>query len=401
MPRDASKTAMRALAVGALVLFVGGGARFVISLALKPIEADLSGGRALVGSAVFAFQIISAMAMMYGGRLADRHDIRAVLGAGIAIAAAGLLGTALVTSPLQLWIVYGVVFALGNGIASLIPVGIMIARVFPTRIGMANSIVQTGMGLGQLVILAALSGAVIDIGWRRIYLWLAAVQISLLAFVYFGIAREAAQPRQSARQDAVAGLSLAEGVRTGRFWMLATVYALCGLEDFFVTTHIVAFAQDYGANAFFAGNLLAAMGLTTLIGVLAAGWASDRFGPVVPMLAAFVLRVALFAAVLIDKSTVTVSLFALLFGATFLVTAPLCVVFCREAFGMRNLGLFTGLITMIHHIAGGLGAWAGAVWFDSVGNYQVILAVMLASSLVAAGLAMGMRSNRTEIERGV
>ncbi len=385
---------MLALAVGALVLFVGGGARFVISLALKPIEADLTGGRSLVGSAVFAFQIVSAMAMVYAGRLADRYDIRAVLGAGIAIAAAGLAGTAIVSTPLQLWVVYGVVFALGNGIASLIPIGIMIARVFPARIGMANSIVQTGMGLGQLVMLASLSGAVIEIGWRRIYLWLALIQIVMLAFVAFGIARTAAQPRQRSRDTAADGLSLAEGIRTRRFWLLATVYALCGLEDFFVTTHIVAFAQDYGANAVFAGNLLAAMGLTTLLGVLAAGWASDRYGPVVPMLAAFLLRVVLFAAVMLDKSTVTVALFALLFGSTFLVTAPLCVVFCRSAFGMRNLGLFTGLITMIHHIAGGLGAWAGAVWFDSVGNYQVILATMLVSSLVAAGLSIGMREQR-------
>lgn len=392
MQRDAFKTAYLALAVGALVLFVGGGARFAISLTLKPIDAEFAGGRSLVGSAVFVFQFVSAVAMVYAGRLADRHDARLVLGVGVLIGAIGLAGMAFVGSPLQILVLYGVVFGLGSGIASLIPVGIMATRAFPDHIGIANAVMLAGMGLGQLVMLAALSGLVTSSGWRQVYIVLALAHAVLLPLLLIGRRTAVignASPRASAES---AGMSLAEGARTGRFWMLVLLYALCGLEDFFVTTHIVAFAQDYGANALFAGNLLAAMGLTMLLGVLVSGWASDRFGPVVPTLAAFLLRVVLFGAVLLDKSTPTVAVFALLFGSTFLVTAPLCVVFCREAFGVRNLGLFTGLVTMVHQIAGGLGAWVGAIWFDRVGDYQVMLAVMLASSLAAAALSIQLRS---------
>ncbi len=392
MQRDRQKIAILALAAGALVLFVGGGARFVISLTLKPIEAEFAGGRSLIGAAVFAFQVVSAVAMVYAGRLADRHDVRLVLGAGALIAAVGLAGTALVGSPVQLLLLYGVVFALGSGIASLIPVGVMATRAFPANVGMANSVALTGMGLGQLVVLAVLSGFVADTSWRQIYLVLAVVHVALLPLIFFGICRSIAVRPSGVRQlEAAPGLTVAEGLRTRRFWLLAAIYALCGLEDFFVTTHIVAFAQDHGANAVFAGNLLAAMGLMMLLGVLMSGWASDKAGPLVPTLAAFGLRVVLFAAVLMDKGTVTVALFALLFGATFLVTAPLCVVFCRDAFGARNLGLFTGIITMIHQVAGGLGAWAGAAWFDAAGNYDAVLAAMLVSSIAGVALSLGLR----------
>lgn len=392
MQRDTTKIATLALAAGALVLFVGGGARFVISLTLKPIEAEFAGGRSLIGAAVFAFQVVSAVAMVYAGRLADRHDVRLVLGAGALIAAAGLAGTALVGSPLQLLLLYGVVFALGSGIASLIPVGILATRAFPANVGTANAVALTGMGLGQLIVLAVLSGFVADTSWRQIYLVLAIVHLALLPLIIFGIGRAVAvRATASRQQDASLGLTFAEGVRTGRFWLLAAVYALCGLEDFFVTTHIVAFAQDHGANAVFAGSLLAAMGLMMLLGVLLSGWASDRAGPLVPTVAAFALRVILFAAVLVDKSTITVAAFALLFGATFLVTAPLCVVFCRDAFGARNLGLFTGIITMIHQVAGGLGAWVGAARFDAAGNYDAVLAAMLASSIAGVALSIGLR----------
>ena len=90
--------------------------------------------------------------------------------------------------------------------------------------------------------------------------------------------------------------------------------------------------QDRGVDAFLAGNLLALMGLTGLIGVIAAGAVSDRFGPVWPTALAFAARVVVFALVMVDQSPLSVAIFALVFGATFLVTAPLTVVCsCRRA----------------------------------------------------------------------
>ena len=74
-------------------------------------------------------------------------------------------------------------------------------------------------------------------------------------------------------------MSVVAALRTPKLWMLLAIYAICGLDDFFVATHVVAFAQDRGVDALFAGNLLALMGLTALLGVLATGVISDRFGP--------------------------------------------------------------------------------------------------------------------------
>ena len=141
--------------------------------------------------------------------------------------------------------------------------------------------------------------------------------------------------------------------RTRQFWLLLVIYAICGFDDFFVTTHVVAFAQDRGVDVFLAGNLLALMGLTGLIGVIAAGAFSDRSGPVWPTVLAFAARVAVFGLIMVDQSAVSVAVFALVFGATFLVTAPLTVVFVSESFGTRHLGALTGLITMVHQICGG------------------------------------------------
>ena len=39
-----------------------------------------------------------------------------------------------------------------------------------------------------------------------------------------------------------------------------------------------------------------------------------------------------------------------------------------ERFGIRNLGALTGLITMVHHVCGGIGAYVGARVFDASGR---------------------------------
>jgi Na+-translocating ferredoxin:NAD+ oxidoreductase RnfG subunit len=57
----------------------------------------------------------------------------------------------------------------------------------------------------------------------------------------------------------------------------------------------------------------------------------------------------------------------------------------RQAFGTTNLGAITGLIVMVHHMCGGLGAWIGAVMFDASGGYDGAFVVM-ASASVLAGL---------------
>ena len=102
-------------------------------------------------------------------------------------------------------------------------------------------------------------------------------------------------------------------------------------------------------------------------------------------------RVVVFGWIAVDQSHISIAVFALVFGATFLITAPLTVVFVRESFGTRNLGALTGLITMVHQIFGGAGAYAGAAIFDATGAYDAAFVLMLASAVVALALTAMLR----------
>ena len=376
-----------ALAVVAcfLVLLIGGGARFAIGLTFKPMVDEFGWSRGELGIAVGLYMVVSAFATFIAGRLADRFSPRALLIGGTVIGGAGIAAMSLVTQPWHALVLYGVVFAIGNGAASLVIVGVIVTRVYPGRAGLANAVAISGMSVGQLVMIALLAAVMVQIGWRAVFVWIGVAHLVLLPLL-IGIPGQGGAG--SARKDE---LPLRNAARSRQFWLLLAIYAICGLDDFFVTTHVAAFAQDRGLSPLIAGNLLALMGLTGLAGVIASGLASDRLGPVWPTAAAFAARVAVFAWIAIDQSPVSIAVFALVFGATFLVTAPLTVLFVRESFGTRNLGALAGFITMTHQIFGGLGAYAGAAIFDATGGYDAAFVVVLACTAVALALTLMLR----------
>jgi len=381
------------LVAGFLVLFVSGGARFAIGLTLRPMVEEFAWGRSELGSAVALFQIVSAVCMFVSGRLSDRMSLRLVLGSGIAVSAVGIGLMSLLSAPWHALVLYGVVFAIGNGAASATPVGVMVTRAFPGRTGLANSIVMSGMSVGQLLMIAVLAAVLVEIGWRPVFVWLGFAHLFLLFVVLAAIpGRKHAIARNAVAPDD--GMGPRAAARTRQFWLLLIIYAICGFNDFFVSTHVVAFAQDRGIDIFLAGNLLALMGLTGLLGVLATGIWSDRSGPVWPTLATFAARVAVFGLIAVDQSPFSVAIFALVFGATFLITAPVTVLFVRESFGTRHLGALSGLITMVHHICGGFGAYLGATIFDATGGYDLAFVLMLASSVVGFVLTLALRRPR-------
>jgi predicted MFS family arabinose efflux permease len=376
-------------AAGFLILFVGGGARYAIGLTFKPIVTELGWDRGALGLAVGAYLIVSAFATYLAGYLADRMSPRLLLSIGVGVSALGIGLMSGVTAPWQALAAYGVVFAIGSGLASLTPVGVIVTHAFPARTGFINAAVISGTSGGQLVMIAALAALLVTIGWRAVFVWLAAAHILLVPLLVLALPHRPSRPAPGSPRP---GLDVGQAVRTRRFWMLLAIYAICGLDDFFVATHVVAFAQDRGVDTLVAGNLLALMGLTGMVGLLLTGLLSDRAGPAWTAALSFAARVVVFALIAVDQSPFSIAVFALVFGATFLVTAPLVVLFVRDHFGMAHLGALTGLITMVHQIFAGIGAYGGALVFDATGSYDAAFVLLLAASGAALVLSLMMRN---------
>ena len=375
------------LATGFVLLLYNGGSRFTMGLMLRPMADDLSWSRATLSLTVTLFMVVSAVVLPVVGRLVDRYRIRTVLLASVLLSSASVALMSAIQTPVQAVVLYGVLFALATAGTSIAPIGVMISRWFPKRLGLANSIAISGMGAGQLVIILLLTTQLESIGWRGAFLVLAGlgllliVPLTLLSIPEPGLPG-AGMPNASLG-SAKSELKPSDLLRDSKLWYLLVIYAMCGFQDFFVATHVVAFARDQGMGAVVSGNLFALMGLVGVAGVLMTGFVSDRFGPMLPTLICFAIRIVLFGLVTLTTSVVAIIGFALVYGFTFWITAPLTIVFVRKYFGTAHLGMLTGIVAMVHHGAGGLGAYAGGIIYDVFGSYQVIFQIMLIVSFAA------------------
>ncbi len=385
------------LAAGFTVLFFSGGSRFAFGLMLRPMSEELDVSRSTLSLAVAMFMVVSALAMPFVGRLVDRWSLRGTIAVAALTGAAGLALMGQVQAPWQVFPVYGIIYALGNSGASIAPVVVMVSQWFVNRRGVATSIAVSGNAIGQLVIVAALASALTAIGWQNSYTILAAANAVILLPLALLVIRKppSDSPSETAiqgtREPAAPPLTLRQALTSRQYLLLVAIYAVCGFQDFFVVTHIVAFAQDQGVGSVLAGNLLAWMGVMGLLGILIAGVMADAFGAARPTAICFLLRIAAFALILPWQSTPMILVFGLLYGFTFLITAPLTVVFLGNIYGPTRLGTLTGTVSMVHQIAGGLGALAGGWIYDLTGNYNPAFILMLALSLIATALTLTIR----------
>ena len=385
------------LAAGFVILFFSGGSRFAFGLMLKPMSEDLDVSRSTLSLAVTMFMVVSALAMPFVGRLVDRWSLRGTIAVGAVIAAAGLALMGQVHYSWQVFLVYGVVYALGNSGTSIAPVVVMVSQWFVERRGVATSTAVSGNAIGQLVIVAALASALAAIGWRTSFIALAVVNFAVLVPLTLLIVRpgppagSAAAPSDSDGEPAPQPLTFRQALTSRPFLLLVGIYSVCGFQDFFVATHIVAFAQDQGVGDVLAGNLLAWMGVMGLLGVFVAGIMADALGASRPTVLCFVMRIGIFALIIPFQNTPVILIFGLLYGFTFLITAPLTVVFLGNIYGPHRLGTLTGTVSMIHQITGGLGALAGGWIYDTTGDYNAAFVLMLALSIAATVLTLAVR----------
>ena len=164
-----------------------------------------------------------------------------------------------------------------------------------------------------------------------------------------------------------------------------------------MTTHLIPMVTDFGIPAVTASNMLAWFGLLSLAGILVAGPASDLIGDKIPIALTFLLRVFAFLLVIAYQNLASFYVFALVFGFSFLVTAPLTPTLVGRLYGFSHVGILSGFITTVHHLGGGIAAWGGGVLYDMTGSYQTVLVISAILAAIAAVSTMLFRQRRETI----
>ena len=400
------------LAAAFLILFLSSGARFTIGIAFKPLIAEFGWSRSAVSLAVFLNMAFFSLSVIAAGKWYDRFGPKWLIVFSTILVSSGYMLIALTQTLWHFLVLYGVVAGIGLGGTTVPIFAALMSKWFEKRRGLTISLALSGNCLGQFALIPLFTTLISDYGWRASHFWIGLMMLVLnlgltflvirgdpedLGVVPYGRKEDSASPFSHGDTETsppMRDMGLREAMGTSSFWLFVLFMFVCGSGDFLVTTHLIPMVTDYGIPAPTASNMLAWFGLLSLAGILVAGPASDLIGDKIPIALTFLLRVLAFLLVLKVQSMVSFYVFALLFGFTFLVTAPLTPTLVGRLYGFSHVGVLSGFITTIHHLGGGVAAWGGGVLFDLTGSYQTVLIISAVMAAIAAVSAMLIRQKR-------
>jgi MFS family permease len=381
------------LAAGTMAVFSALGlARFGYSVVLPAMQTGLGMDNAQAGALASANLAGYLVMALLGGALAAHWGARAVIVAGLAVAAIGmyLTGSVAGVSGAAFW---RAVTGIGSGAANVAVMGMWAAWFPPSRRGLAAGIAVTGSSLsfitlGPLVpFLFARGGAE---GWRQCWQLFGGASL-FIAFICLLIirSRPAAQPVDlsspyggSAVPSAQRPGSWHDVFRSRAAWHLGMVYVAFGFSyiifmTFFVKHLMVAGGYSKAA----AGNLFMSMGWANLACSFFWGGLSDRIGRKWAMMLVYLVHAAAFTLFALAATPAAFTAAALLYGSTAFSILAIMAAACGDLFGQRLAPAALGFVTLLFGIGQALGPSVAGLMADASGSFT-------SAFLLAAGVAL-------------
>jgi predicted MFS family arabinose efflux permease len=214
--------------------------------------------------------------------------------------------------------------------------------------------------------------------WRSAF-WLLALGCFALIPIAWLMLRGPVGPRAVQSVDAAAherrasvtgnlGLVLRSPVFHAIFWS----YAICGFTTSgVIETHLMPYAAICGFGPVPSATAYGVLSGLNLVGMIAAGWLSDRVHRPLLLTVIYAVRAVSFLLLMfVADDYPRLVVFAVLFGLFDYSTVPVTASYIASRLGVKVLGLSMGLLSAGHSIGGAAGAWAGGAFFDRSGNYE-------------------------------
>ncbi len=320
-----------------------------------------------------------------GGMLSDRFGPRIVCCAGMVCIALGLAGSSVATSMTAIYAAWGV--GIGVGIALVYTPAIACVQPwFTQRRGLAAGIASAGIGAGTVLVPLLAAAAIGEWQWRGA---MRAVAVGALV-AGIGAAwwlRRAPLPAASPGNARAAGDSLAEALRSRRFWWLYLMTMLAAPGMFIPFAHVSASARDLGIDEAHAVGLVGLIGVGSLVGRFAIGALADRLGRQRTLTLALLSMGLTYLLWLAAGSYTALAVFALWLGLSYGGIVSLLPAICMDLFGARAVASILGTLYSAAALGNLLGPVAAGAVFDRAGSYAPVMwacVVLCALSALAA-----------------
>lgn len=392
------------LAVMFSATLAGVGVRAAPGVMIVPLEHAFGWNVATISGAVSVNIILMGAAGPFLTGLIEYAGLkRTIIGCMLTLFAGAALSN-FMTSPWQLFLTWGVLVGIGSGAGAVGMAAAVANRWFTRRTGLAMGLLTAANAAGQLIFLPLLAMLAERYGWRGVALTVTvaiAAMVPVVALLMpewpadagtlpYGMETAAPRPsRPLGNPFAVPLATLARASHSPDFWLLTGSFAVCGLStNGLINTHLIAYCTDHGISQIGGADILAALGVFSLIGATLSGWMCDRFNPRVLLFWYYGLRgLSLIVVPFTGFDAVSLSIFAVFYGLDWVATGPATFALVNEIFGRRDTPVIVSWIFAGHQIGGAVAAFGAGAIRSATGDYLLAfltsgLACLLASLLV-------------------
>ncbi|MBK9386142.1 MAG: MFS transporter [Planctomycetes bacterium] len=358
-----------------------------LGLITEPLLADLALDRVSYASLNLWATILGASGALGIGRLLDRYGPRLVLTCVAAMLALIVAAMSQVTSWFPLAVALTATRAVGQGALSVVSIA-MVGLWFRQRIDRAMALYSIALSIGFMMAFPAVGAIVESYGWRVAWLAIAVALGFGLAPLAWILARRG-PPTSDSRADEpearnAEGLSLAEALRTGAFWVFALGAALYGLVASGIGLFNEAILAELGFGYDIYYQSLAITALFSLVGNFLGGWLTRKVSFVRLMAGAMVL-LALGVGVLPQLGSLTaVMLWAAAMGISGGIVMVHFFSVWPAVFGRKHLGRIQGTAQALTVLGSAIGPLLLAACIEATGSYGAMFRILaLAIALLA------------------
>lgn len=371
------------------------GAVYAFSVFAPGLTAVLKCSKAELSLAFSLSVAFLPLGMLLGGKVASHRGPNVAVAVGGTVLGLGMLLAGFTQSLLWLYLTYGILMSIGNGMAYGTVVSTAV-EWFPERRGFASGIVVSALGIGTLII-----APVADIMIRQLGVLNTFKVLGLLLMVVIIITAQFIKhpPRgyKPADLEALAKATERRGgdvvwnqmIRIPRFWLLHAIYALGVFSGMMVISQakFIAVESISGISGKVAATLVGILGLANSTGRLFWGWISDRIGRYQAIALMFVITAVIMSCFTLIGSTfvtfvVAIMLVGLCYGG-FLGVFPSVT---ADTFGSKNLTANYAVMFTGFSVAGITGPYFGGKVKDLTGSY--FIAFIACAAVAVVGLIL-------------
>ncbi|BDW81498.1 MFS transporter [Erythrobacter sp. Dej080120_24] len=354
----------------------------VLPIVIGPMNEDLGWSFAEISIGITIYGIVGALLAPVIGALVDRHGVKPVALASLALFGVAFAAMFFVPKYLPAYfLLCAVIGAVGIG-STPVSWSRAISMWFEANRGLALGILLLGTSLAALVVPQIGDYVLERSSWRSVFPAVALLPLLValpLTFLFFREPKPHELPVSADGTSTVrSGLTRAEALRSPRFYILYASVCLVALAYGGAHIHIIQIITLKGFDRSFAADVLSVVALGIFAGRILVGLLFDRFwapGIAFPVL----LLPVLSCLILISDGT----------GATAILIAGFCLGFAAGAesdiiafmaaryFGMREYGRIYGLLYMPFGIFASISPLLYGEVRDRTGSYDPVLQVAM------------------------